>query len=103
MRKPSVHGTKEHEYKKEHHTGRTVRDRGHSCPPDARARGSRGPTPDAPRQTLSIQAAGIDNASQLDIDLLDATNEKLGTITEQIAEIRIVLGKDLRPEDTAGR
>ena len=50
-----------------------------------------------------VQAAGIDNASQLDIDLLDATNEKLGTITEQIAEIRIVLGKDLRPEDTAGR
>jgi len=44
-----------------------------------------------------VQAVGIDNAPQSDIDLLDATNEKLGVITEQIAEIRIVLGKDSRP------
>ena len=41
-----------------------------------------------------VQAVGIDNASQTDIDLLDATDEKLGAITEQIAEIQIVLGKD---------
>ena len=41
-----------------------------------------------------VEAVGIDNASQRDIDLLDATDEKLGAITEQIAEIRKVLGKD---------